>query len=219
MGIVVDIILIVCLFIFIVTGYKKGLTGSLLKLVSFAIAIVLAILLYKPLANMIIEKTDIDDNIKTSIINMFSQKETERKETKADDNLQNTIINNINQNIENATTEAKNTIVEQSASKMAITIVNICSALIVFIIAKIILIIVNLFMKGITSLPVIKQIDKTGGIIFGAVEGLFFIYVALAVVSFSAVLWTNNKVSQAVDKSAIGSMMYNNNILTNLLIK
>lgn len=219
MGIIVDIILIICLITFIMAGYKRGLTGSLLKLVSFAIAVVLAILLYKPLANFVVEKTDIDENIKTSIVNMFSKNEGNNKEANNEQGLQNTIINNINQNIENATTEAKNTIVEQSAVKMSVTIINVGCAIIIFILAKILLIFVKLFMKGITSLPVIKQVDKFGGIIFGIAEGLLIIYIALGIISFSAILWPNNKIAYSVEKSAIGSKMYNNNVVVQTLIK
>ena len=65
MGIIVDLIIIVVVLLFIFLGYKKGLTGSLIKLLSFIIAIVVAFVLYKPVANAVIENTVIDDNIRT----------------------------------------------------------------------------------------------------------------------------------------------------------
>ena len=48
MGIIVDLIIIAVVLLFIFLGYKKGLTGSLIKLLSFIIAIVVAFVLYKP---------------------------------------------------------------------------------------------------------------------------------------------------------------------------
>ena len=55
MGIIVDLIIIAVVLLFIFLGYKKGLTGSLIKLLSFIIAIVVAFVLYKPVANAVIE--------------------------------------------------------------------------------------------------------------------------------------------------------------------
>ena len=65
MGIIVDLIIIAVLLLFVGMGYKKGLTGSLIKLASFAIALVLAFILYKPVGNMVIENTQIDEQIET----------------------------------------------------------------------------------------------------------------------------------------------------------
>lgn len=219
MEILADIILIICLLLFIVSGYKKGLTGCLFRLVSFAIAIVLAILLYKPISNFIIDKTDIDDNIKYSVVNMISKSESSKKVSTDSTSLQNTIVNNINSQIDNATEDAKNTIIDQSATKISLTIINIFSALLVFIIAKIILSIIKLFMKGITSLPVIKQIDKFGGTIFGIVEGFIITYIILGIISFSTMIWPSNDISMIVSKSAICGYLYNNNVLISMIFK
>ena len=67
MGIIVDLIIIAIVLLFVFLGYKKGLTGSLIKVLSFIIAIVLAFVFYKPLANIVLENTQIDDNIKATI--------------------------------------------------------------------------------------------------------------------------------------------------------
>ena len=61
MGIIVDLILIAFFILFIFVGYKKGLAGSLIKLCSFVIALILALALYKPVANAIKDNTQIDE--------------------------------------------------------------------------------------------------------------------------------------------------------------
>ena len=215
MGIVVDLILIICLALFIIMGYKKGLTGSLLKLISFAVAVVLAIILYKPLANLVIENTKIDDNMKSSIINIFSNGESNSEGEQSE--IQNMIVKDINEQIKNATEETKNSIIEKAANDISVTIINAGSAIIVFLIARIALIIVSFFIKGITELPIIKQVDKTGGIIYGILEGAIIIYIVLGVISFANIMWPDNAVAQAINESAIGSMLYNNNIIINIL--
>lgn len=217
MGIIVDLILIGILLVFILAGYKKGLTGSLLKLISFALSIVIAFVLYKPVSNIIINNTQINENIKSAIINNFSENKNENSEEQ--NKIQNSILNNVNKEIENATTEAKNTIVEQSAERISTTIINLGCAIIVFLIAKVILWVISFFIKGVASFPIIKQIDKLGGIAYGVVEGLIIIYAVLAIISFASLVWTDSTIIQAINKSVLGNNLYNNNILINLFVK
>lgn len=218
MGIVVDLILVLVLLVFIFMGYKRGLTGSLLKLVSFAAAIVLALILYNPVANLVIENTTIDEKMTQSIIDIFSKNE-KNEEEEENKGVQNTIINNISKEIENATEETRDSIVEQSARNSSIMVIKIGSAIVIFLVAKIALVVVSFFIKGITELPIIKQVDKIGGIAYGFIEGMLIIYIVLAIISFVGVLWEGNTAVDAIEKSAIGSMLYNNNIVVKIFFK
>ena len=118
MGIIVDLIIIAIILFFIFMGYKKGLTGSLIKLLSFVISIVLAFVLYRPISNIIIEKTQIDDNIRTTIVNVFEQEDSSEEK---DEKMPSTMLDEINANIENATEQAKSAIIEETSK----TIINI----------------------------------------------------------------------------------------------
>lgn len=218
MGIVVDLILVLVLLVFIFMGYKRGLTGSLLKLVSFAAAIVLALILYNPVANLVIENTNIDEKMAQSIIDIFSKNE-ENEEEEDNKGVQNTIINNISKEIENATEETRDSIVEQSARNSSIMVIKIGSAIVIFLVAKIALVVVSFFIKGITELPIIKQVDAIGGIAYGFIEGMLIIYIVLAIISFVGVLWEGNTAVDAIEKSVIGSMLYNNNIVVKIFFK
>lgn len=209
MGIIVDLIIIAIILLFIFMGYKKGLTGSLIKLLSFVISIVLAFVLYRPISNIIIEKTQIDDNIRTTIVNVFEQEDSSEEK---DEKMPSTMIDEINTNIENATEQAKSAIIEETSK----TIINITSGLIVFIIARIILFVISIFVKQITKLPIIKQVDDIGGIAYGAVEGIVIVYILLSIISLTSLMWINNPVATAVTKSTLGNMLYNNNIILNL---
>ena len=77
-----------------------------------------------------------------------------------------------------------------------------------------------IFLRFITSLiaklPVIKQFDKLGGVIYGLLEGLIIIYVILAIISFVAPM-TNGNIVTAIDEAFIGSMLYNNNLLLKII--
>ena len=208
MGIIVDLIIIAVVLLFIFLGYKKGLTGSLIKLLSFIIAIVVAFVLYKPVANAVIENTVIDDNIRTTLSATLGVENTE-------ENVPSTIMDNINKEIENATDEVKANVIDHTT----ITIVNIGSGIVIFLAVRVILVLISLFAKILTDLPVIKQVDKLGGLAYGAIEGIVIVYAVLAVISLTSVIWANNAVVTAIAKSSLGEMLYNNNIILNLLFK
>ena len=86
-----------------------------------------------------------------------------------------------------------------------------------FLIARIILIFVKGLTKIITSLPIIKQFDKLGGIIYGLVEAFVVVYALLAVLSFISPVVSGTGILDAIQKSFIGSVMYNNNLLLKLI--
>ena len=64
---IVDITIIIIIILAIIIGMKKGLTVCLVNIFSFIIALVVAVMLCKPVGNFIMEKTPIGDNIQTSI--------------------------------------------------------------------------------------------------------------------------------------------------------
>lgn len=214
MGIVVDLIIVAVMLLFIFLGYKKGLTGSLIKLLSFVIAIVLAVILYKPVGNVVIENTTIDDNIRTSLNETFGVQENKQEE-KNEENVPSSIMNNINKEIENATDEVKTNVIDETTK----TLVYVESAIVIFLAVKVVLLIVSLFTSQITKLPIIRQVDKIGGLAYGAIEGVVIVYAILAVISLTSVIWANNAVVMAIGKSTLGEMLYNNNIILNLLFK
>jgi hypothetical protein len=218
MGIIVDLIIVAVLALFIIMGYKKGLTGSLIKLLSFVIAIVLAFVLYKPLANAIIENTQIDENIKTSIIQTLNNQKEEDTEKEQSEEKSSNLLESITQNIKEETENAKNEIIEKTAQETTITIINIGSGIAIFLIARALLVLVNIFAKQITKLPLIKQVDKIGGIAYGVIEGMIIIYAVLAIISLTSLMWENNTVVTAVVKSTIGNALYTNNLILNLFL-
>ena len=211
MGIVVDLIIIIGIILCMFFGYKKGLTGSLIKLLSFAIAVVVALMFYKPLAKSMIDNTVIDDNIHSAIVETLNKNETVQSEENKKENTN--LIQNIEDNIKKQADQAKNEIIEQTANEATQTVVYAGSLLVLFVGARIALMIISIFVKQVTKLPIIKQVDKTGGIIYGLVEGIVIVYVVLAVISLLSVVISNNVVATAVEDSYIGSLLYNNNII------
>ena len=237
MGIIIDVIIIAILAICIGLGFKRGLTGSLLKIVSFILALIIAFVLFKPVSNFIIDNTNWDETLEQSIRQIFIEetmqenniqeqnKNTENtqlsneqiQENEKTQSMPDVMINYINEAVENVGTEAKNAIVESTARNVATTIINIGVLIALFLVSRIVLIFIKGLTQLITKLPVIKQFDKLGGIIYGLLEALVIIYVILTILSLVSPLISNSAIIQAIENSFIGSIMYNNNLLLKLI--
>ena len=68
MGIIIDIVIVALIALSVFLGYKKGLVTLAIGLCSFIIALVLTLILYKPITNLVINTTTIDDTIENSIL-------------------------------------------------------------------------------------------------------------------------------------------------------
>ena len=211
MTIIVDLVILAIMILCIIVGYVRGLTGSLIKILSFVLSIVIAFVLFIPISNLIINNTQIDENLEQSIRDVIIQEDGEEKE-----NMPETITNYIGAKVEQATDSAKEAIVDSTARDVTLTIVKAGTWIGLFIIARILLIFLRFITARITKVPVSKQFDKLGGVIYGILEGAIIIYVILAVISFVAPM-IDADIITAIDESYIGSMLYNNNLLLKII--
>ena len=62
-----DLILIMLMALFIFLGYKRGLIKVAVRLLGFVAALVIALILYTPISNYIIENTEVVPNLKNTI--------------------------------------------------------------------------------------------------------------------------------------------------------
>ncbi len=150
MWILFDLIIIAIIALCTFLGYKQGLVKAAIKILSFFIAIIVALILYKPLSNIVINNTEIDDNIKNTIIEKIKPEGVEQDaEVSIEEGLTKKIIG-----------EADNT-VEEIANAFSVKLIEISILLILFIIIKIVLRFITALTDLITNLPILKQINKT----------------------------------------------------------
>ena len=214
MAIIIDIVIVAIIALCLFLGYRRGLTGSLLKILSFVLAIVIAFILFKPVSNLVINHTNWDDSLKTSIEQFITEKTSTPEEKSS---LPQVIVDYIEGTMAKSVNEAKEVAIENTAQSVTNLIVNAGVWIAVFIIARILLIFIKFITALIAKLPVIKQFDKLGGILYGILEAFVILYVLLAIISFIAPMINNAEFIDALNKSFIGSVLYNNNILLKIL--
>ncbi len=202
MNFIIDIIVILIFLACIFFGYKRGLTGVIIKVLSFVLSIVISLILFKPVSAIIIDHTDIYNNLSNSIKVTIQEDE---KEEKTNSEKPNVMLDSINEKIEETEEDATTAI----ANNVAEIIINIIVLVILFIVIRIILFFIRFIFSAITELPIIKQIDKLGGFIYGLLEALLIVFVILAIISFIDI----PELQLAIKTSIITSFLYNNNLL------
>ena len=214
---VIDIIIVLIIALCIFAGYKKGLMGVLFKIVSFILALIIALILHGPISNFIINNTSIDENLETLIINnidpnneVIDENGNLKENTNNSETIQEYITNtigNVKDGVENA-----------AARSIAITIINIAVLILILLITRIILGVLNIIIDIVAKLPIIKQFNTAGGLIFGAVEGLIIVYVLLAICALIAPLFGDLQLISSINNSTLGKLMYDNNILLKIML-
>lgn len=217
MGILIDGIIILIMALFIYMGYRKGLIKVAISFLAFIISILIALIFYRPIADQIIINTEVDEKISDSIYS--SIKDIDFKNITDEEKEENGILkiaeNYINEALEKST---ENTAM-YVANSLTRTIVEGITFIGLLIVLRIALLILNLMADVIGNLPIIKQFNKSGGIIYGIVEGIFVINVALAILYILNPLCADGAIQKNIEKSNLGKIVYENNFIINTVAK
>lgn len=209
MGIILDLVLIAILILSIIFGYKRGLINVAFNMCVFIVALVITFILYNPITNLVINNTQIDETIKSAII------ENDLLKTSNDNQKEDKDV--FNKYIEKYVTDTANDAIDASARIVAEKIVGIMVAIILFIVVRILLILTRFIADGIASLPIIKQFNKLGGLLYGILSGLIIIYGILAILFFVISINNTGMVADAVNTSILSKFLSTHNIILNII--
>ena len=216
-GIILDIILIAIIALNIFIGYKKGLVKLAVGLIAVLASIIIAMLLYKPVSNVIIENTEIDENIKSTIISNFTKDTESEVEDTSTEKTDDGFMKYIEKYVDDTVNKTKNEIVIEASEVISVKVINVCAFIGIFIIARLLMILLTFIADIIMSLPILKQFNEIGGILYGAVKALLIIYIILAIMFFIVYITGNSAISDAITSSYITKLFYNNNLLLNII--
>ena len=215
MFLIVDLAIVLIFALCIFLGYKKGLAGCLINLLAFFIAVAVSIMLFKPVSAIVTSTTQVDENLQTSIVSIF-EKDEENKEDKKEEN-KSPIMDYIANKAEEVTEEKKHEVVTNTAKDISIKIIDALCFIAIFILVRIVLLFVKALADLITKLPIIKQCDKIGGVVYGVLQSFIIVFIALALITFISAVLNQYAVQELVNQSYIGSILNSNNILLKII--
>ena len=221
---IVDIIIILIFVSSIAIAYVRGLSSVIYQLASWIITIILIFVLCRPITNVIIDNTTLDENISEKIqINLednFGENLEEGTSiSEEDSNISNSVIGLINGYISEANEKGTENIAKYVSDEISYIVVSAIVILGIFIFARIISLILKFVLDVIVSLPVFGTVNKVGGIAYGVIRAFLIIYIVLAIISLLSPTLANTGLILAIKSSHIGSIFYNDNIILNFLQK
>lgn len=221
----VDIIILIILLLFIFIFAAKGFVASILKSFSWLISILVTYLLY-PIVSGILRQTFIFDILKESIYGVMGLDTMETANGAAQiaaiegltlpQGLKNMLVDNNNSVIYELL--GVDSLQEYIAGYIANIILNIVTGLLVFFIIVIIIKVATGTLQLAVKLPVVRQINGIGGALLGLFWGIMAVW---TVMSLSTIFITTpffSDMINAIDNSIIGKLLYDNNVIMNVLL-
>ena len=193
MGIIIDIILIAIIVLSAFLGYKKGLVKLGAKLFAGIIAIIITIIMYKPVSGMIINNTTIDDKKEYAIIQNSTNFINEN------DKMQNGITEHVEKNV-----------LPEQAENLSKNVVYVITSLVLFFAVKIILSFIISLMDFVANLPILKQFNEIGGIIYGIVRGTLIVCVCVLLIGVYTKMKPESTLNNNIQNSYLTKIIYKN---------
>lgn len=221
-----DLLVIAIIGGFAFIGYKNGFIYTMFRICSFFVSAILAVKTYPWMAKILM-KTSIYTNIKNTIFKnllISQQAQTPALDNQAKQAAADAVISNLKlpgflkdtiaKNLPNPSSLIDVTkIVDAISTEITKVVIDIIALVAIYIIIRIALIFLRTLLQGIAKLPLFKQLDKLGGISFGAIEGLLTIYIIFAVLMLFNSSPSFKSTFDAINSSAIAKFFYQNNFI------
>ncbi len=193
MGFIIDIILVAILLLSTFLGYKKGLVKLGAKLFAGIIAIIVTIVAYRPVSGMIINNTSIDEKIEEAIVQNATNYIDEKSEGS------NVVADSI-----------ENQILPEQAKNIAQGVVYAVTAIVLFIAVKIVLGIIVSLLDFVANLPILKQFNEIGGILYGIVRGILIVGIIVLLMGVFTKINPESDLNEKIQSSFLTKTIYEN---------
>ena len=196
-----DLIMIAILGVSIFLGIRRGLIRSVIRLVGSIVALILAISFSSALGSYI-DANYVNAPMREWAVDQLSASSEDVSPTDVDfDDLfanrpeffvdvcdfLGVDMDEINASYESlkadGINQAKSAIVTRMVDPLSSVISRAIAFAVIFLAAMIAILVISLFSKFLTNLPVIKKMDKLGGGILGAVTGILLCFIVVAILS------------------------------------
>lgn len=224
-GVLVDLVIISIIASNAFWGYRRGLVGVIFKILTFIISLLIMFVLYKPVSNTIMEHTKIDEWLSQKIYEnlegttLGDGQLLDYSDTGSNNNVSKAILDEVNSFVQEGLRKSTGNIIAYVADNVSVQMVRIGTMLLLFIVSRFLLLFVRFIAEVLASLPIIKMFNRSGGLVYGVVKGFLVAYVILAVFSIASPFISTWGVLDAIQDSTLGSKMYNDNVVIDLLTK
>ena len=208
------------------SGYRRGFTKTVVSIVSFMVIVLLVGILNPLLSNLVYNYTELDEKTKAYCVEMFTDEDGEalgRNEQIAliekmpvpgalKENLQENNNNVIYSMLES--TDFSEYIASYMARLFLRIVIFVASIILAILVTKVI----GLIVRGVAKMPVLRLVDRIGGLGIGAVKGVAIIWILFLLVTLLSGTAFGSYLYGQIEQDVLAKTVYENNPLTWLLL-
>lgn len=220
--IVIGLIFLICLIV----GWARGLFKVLLSVAGMIASIIVATYIAPNVSGYLEEHTKIDDDIAIYISEEMSFSDSEEETSRGvqvevinnlpiSETLKSNILNNNNSEMYSAL-EATG-IYDYIAKSMAVVVLNAAVFLVLVVVAQVFFSTLGKVAKGLTKLPIVRSIDKIGGGMLGAIQGLILIWILFLLLSITSTSSISQEMIASITGFPLFKLLYDNNLILDIV--
>lgn len=225
LNILILAVLVLCVF----NGIQRGMIRAAFALVSVILTLILGFILNPYVTEFLKEETPVYEVIQVKCEESISQALEEQLEQKINEEQQNQFIETLSMPdnlkkmlIKNNNTEGYRHLLAESfgeylSHSIAQLAVGAISLIITFLFISILMNITGGLLQGIFSLPILSLVNRAGGGVLGAVQGVFVVWVIFLVITlFWDAQWAQTA-AEMLEENSVTAYLYDNNLLVRFL--
>ena len=222
----VCIVIGIVFFICVIMGWARGLFRVLISVAGLIVSIIVAAFVAPAISNYIHNNTKWDEQLSVVIAEKLELSDKEEETSKGvqisiidelplPDSMKNDIMDN--NNLETYDILKATGVYDYIAKSVAVIIINGAVFLITISLCRLIFLFLGRLAKGIDNIPIIGEIDKTGGALLGGIKGLILIWIFFLILSLTSTFEWSRNLTEDVCRIELLKLLFENNILLDIV--
>lgn len=222
-------ILLVIFALFVIQGARKGMVRTAVSMVSFILVIVAVSWINPYMGDFIREHTSWEESIQQRTSEMLAgviedqlepdagQQEEIIRQLPLPDGMKELLLENNNE--EGYRSMAAEGFADYLSGYLAYAVINGIAFVLSFVVTIILIRLILYAVDILTDLPVLGGINRAGGIVLGAVQGLLWLWIIFLVIALFADTPAGRVLMEQIRINPVLSWLYNNNFLTMAIMR
>ena len=222
---VLGILAFILLLVF--RGYRKGFFKSAASAIGIVLAVLLTAVLYPGVNKLLCQYTVLDDVIEQKIIEKFELPEETKTATRNEeidtienldlpDNVKGWLIANCNG--ETFLESGVDNVCSDIAKSLTAMVMRGISYVLTLLVLLLLLHILIMVLDVANYIPIVKSINKAGGAIFGAGQGILIVWIFMGIVTLLSTFSWAYQVMQMIDESPLLAWLYKKDIFLKIIV-
>ena len=222
---VLGILAFILLLVF--RGYRKGFFKSAASAIGIVLAVLLTAILYPGVNKLLCQYTVLDDVIEQKIIEKFELPEETKTATRNEeidtienldlpDNVKGWLIANCNG--ETFLESGVDNVCSYIAKSLTAMVMRGLSYVLTLLVLLLLLHILIMVLDVANYIPIVKSINKAGGAIFGAGQGILIVWIFMGIVTLLSTFSWAYQVIQMIDESPLLAWLYKKDIFLKIIV-